>query len=304
MLDFRVSSFLKVCQTMNFTQASSELHITQPAVSQHIRFLEEKYQVKLFNYQNRKLQLTREGEILRDRLKRIINDESRLKEELIASSTQRFSISIGVTMTVGEYALCEPLSLLLKKHPHWDVRVKFGNTEYLLSCLEEGLIDFGLVEGYYPKDKYRHMAFSTQPFIAVCSADHVFNVENPRELKDLLQERIIIREPGSGTREILERSLAIKGIKATDFSSSLEVGNMHTIIRLLQNDCGISFLYRIAAEKELAQGIIREIPLQDFQVTHCFDFIWEKGSIYSAQINNICQEIIEADQLFLSGKKW
>jgi DNA-binding transcriptional LysR family regulator len=103
-----------------------------------------------------------------------------------------------------------------------------------------------------------------------------------------------VREPGSGTREILERNLAVKGIQFSDFKSSVEVGNMHTIINLLKNDCGISFLYRIAVEPELEAGTLKEIPLKDFQMVHNFDFIWEKGSIYSPRIEAICDELMAA----------
>lgn len=85
-----------------------------------------------------------------------------------------------------------------------------------------------------------------------------------------------------------------KGIQFSDFKSSVEVGNMHTIISLLKNDCGISFLYRIAAEPELEAGILKEIPLKDFQMVHNFDFIWEKGSVYSPRIGAICDELIAA----------
>ena len=68
MLDFRTETFLTVCQTMNFTAAARQLNITQPAVSQHIHFLEDQYHTSLFVYRNKKLSLTRSGEILRKRL--------------------------------------------------------------------------------------------------------------------------------------------------------------------------------------------------------------------------------------------
>lgn len=68
MLDFRIETFLTVCQTMNFTTAAKQLNITQPAVSQHIHFLEEAYDTSLFIYQNKRLFLTNSGELLRKRL--------------------------------------------------------------------------------------------------------------------------------------------------------------------------------------------------------------------------------------------
>ena len=75
MLDFRIQTFLTVCQTMNFTEAAKQLHMTQPAVSQHIHFLEKEYQATLFVYQNKRLSLTPAGTLLYKRLLTMQNDE-------------------------------------------------------------------------------------------------------------------------------------------------------------------------------------------------------------------------------------
>lgn len=291
MLDHRIKTFLTVCQTLNYTKAAEELHITQPAVSQHIRYLEERYEVRLFRYENRKLTLTDEGQIFRDRLLLMENDEARIQREMKACHTDALSLSLGVTMTIGEYAIGKPLARLLRKHPDWNIRVVYGNTEKLLSDLRSGSIDLGLVEGYYPEDKFAHRTFSRQPFVGVCASRHVFAEKDVRVMKDLVKERIILREPGSGTREILERNLAVQGLRISDFRSSMEVGNMHPINSLLENDCGISFLYRIAAEEEIKKGTLKEIPLEDFHMYHDFDFVWEKGSIYSEHLEQICTEM-------------
>lgn len=291
MLDHRIKTFLKVCQTLNYTRAAEELHITQPAVSQHIRYLEKEYGVSLFQYENRKLTLTDEGHIFRDRLLLMENDEARILREMKTCHRDTLSLSLGVTMTIGEYAIGKPLARLLRKHPDWNIRVVFGNTEKLLSELRTGSIDLGLVEGYYPEDNFAHRTFSRQPFVGVCASRHVFAEKEVRVMKDLVKERIILRESGSGTREILERNLAVQGLRVSDFRSSMEVGNMHTINSLLENDCGISFLYRIAAEEEIKKGTLKEIPLEDFHMYHDFDFVWEKGSIYSDRLEQICREM-------------
>ena len=75
MIDQRIETFLCVCEYMNYTKASQALHITQPAVSQHIRFLEERYNTKLFTYQDRKLSLTKTGKVLLETMTVIRNDE-------------------------------------------------------------------------------------------------------------------------------------------------------------------------------------------------------------------------------------
>ena len=292
MLDFRTETFLTVCQTMNFTVAAKQLNITQPAVSQHIHFLEEQYHTSLFLYRNKQLSLTASGEILHKHLLTMKNDEKTIMEELKNHSLGIESFSIGVTMTIGEYAIVDKLADFLIRHPEINMHLHYGNTSQLLNLLDNGQIRMAIVEGNYPKENYSYKKYSTEDYIAVCAASHHFVKNHPNTINDLLSERLLVREEGSGTRNILEQNLTARGLHITDFPHHTEVENMHTIIGLLKKDCGISFLYKIAVENELQSGILKEIPLHDFKMQHDFDIIWEKHSIYTEKYLSICEEFI------------
>lgn len=292
MLDFRIDTFLTVCETMNFTVAARQLNITQPTVSQHIHFLEEQYNTSLFIYRNKKLFLTRSGELLRKHLLTMKNDEKAIREELKSNISGIETLSIGVTMTIGEYAIVDKLADFLIQHPQINIHIHYGNTFQLLKLLDDGQISMAIVEGNYPKEKYTHKKYSTENYIAVCAASHNFITGSPHTINDLVCERLLVREEGSGTRNILEQSLIARGIHISDFIHYTEVENMHTIISLLKKDCGITFLYQIAVENELESGILKEISLDDFKMQHDFDIIWEKHSIYTDKYLSICEELI------------
>ena len=292
MLDFRTDTFLTVCQTMNFTAAAKQLNITQPAVSQHIHFLEEQYNTSLFIYRNKQLFLTQSGEILRKHLLTMKNDEQNIKKELKSNFTGIATLSIGVTMTIGEYAIVDKLANFLIQHPEINFHLHYGNTFQLLKLLDNGQISMAIVEGNYPKENYSHKKYSTEDYIAVCAASHNFVTDHPYTISDLVCERLLVREEGSGTRNILEQSLIARGFRISDFLHYTEVENMHTIIGLLKRDCGISFLYKIAVENELKSGILKEISLDDFKMQHDFDIIWEKHSIYTDKYLSICEEFM------------
>ena len=292
MLDFRTETFLTVCQTMNFTVAAKQLNITQPAVSQHIHFLEDQYHTSLFIYRNKQLFLTRSGEILRKHLLTMKNDEKAILEELKSNFTGIETLSIGVTMTIGEYAIVDKLANFLIHHPEINIHLHYDNTFQLLKLLDHGQISMAIVEGNYPKENYSHKKYSTEDYIAVCAASHHFFTDHPHTVNNLLYERLLVREKGSGTRNILEQSLIAHGLHISDFIHYTQVENMHTIIDLLKKDCGISFLYKIAVENELQSGILREISLDDFKMQHDFNIIWEKHSIYTDKYLSICEEFI------------
>ena len=161
-----------------------------------------------------------------------------------------------------------------------------------MHLLDNGRINLAIVEGNYPKENYTWKKYSTEDYIAVCAASHSFLAGHPHTLSDLVQERLLLREEGSGTRNILEQSLIARGLRISDFSHYAEIENMHTIISLLKKDCGISFLYKIAVEAELHSGVIKEIPLDDFRMQHDFDIIWEKQSIFAEKYISFCEEFI------------
>ena len=298
MLDFRTDTFLKVCETMNYTEAARMLHITQPTVSQHIRFLEKEYNTRLFAYHNKQLYLTPAGEILRKRLMTMKNDQLAIRNEIENDVEKREALSIGVTMTIGEYAIVDKIAEFLIRHPEMNLHIHYGNTMQLLELLDKGVINLALVEGNYPKEKYGHKNYSLEDYVAVCAADHTFETEHPDTLRNLLKERLLVREPGSGTRNILEELLLARGMEINDFKRYIEVENMHTIIGLLKRDCGISFMYKIAVADELKAGTLREIQLTDFKMQHDFDFIWEKGSIYTEKYLDICEELLQFTGIF------
>ncbi len=277
---------------MNFTSAADELHITQPAVSQHIRYLEQLYQTRLFVREGKKIELTMAGKILLSTMTVLRNDERAMIKRMQLCNNQKRKLTFGVTMTIGEYVIAEPLARYLKKHPETDIHIKSGNTTELLESLRNGDLDFALVEGYFKSDEYDTIVYQKDDFIPVCAASHVFPHDHI-DLKDLLKERLILREMGSGSRDILEKNLSVHDIDVTDFASIVEVENVHTIVSLLTADCGIAFLYEAAVRNELRQGILKPIPLPAFHMTHDFTFLWNKGSAFSDEYRRVCNELKE-----------
>lgn len=293
MLDFKIYTFLNACETLNFSKTAETMHITQPAVSQQIHALEAEFGETLFSREGKKLQLAAAGRILRDAMTTMRNDEARIRTRIRESRPGRHRLTFGVTMTIGEFDLIAPMAAFIHRHPHTDLRVRYGNTQKLLADLNHGRIDFAVVEGYYDPGYYEKRVYRSVPYIPVCAAGHRF-ARPIRATRDLLGERILIREMGSGTRAILERSLAVMGLAVTDFAHFVEVGNMHAIIALLERDCGISFLYQTAAEEALARGTLRTIPLTDFKINHDFTILWNRHSVLSDQIESVSSELVAA----------
>ena len=288
MLDFRMETFLEVCKDMNFTKTARRLNMTQPAVSQHIHWLEEAYGARLFSYQGKKMSLTPAGEMLKNFAATMSHDILLLREKMQESTRKKRELKIGLTLTIAEFEAAKSMARYLNENETYSMLLSVGNTRELLKELEEGKIDFALVEGNFPRDIYHHQLYATEPYIAVCAADDPLS-RGRHTIDELLGRRLVTREAGSGTRNILERYLEMKSLEVTDFSALVEAGSIGLIKQLVEYGCGITFLYRMAVKRELEEGRLCEIKMDDMNITHDFTFIWREGSIFHEDYQKIYQ---------------
>ena len=291
MQDFRVDTFLTVCRTMNYTRAAEELSITQPAVSQHIAFLERSYGVRLFDYHNKKLALTEAGELLRDALATMAHDERMLRERMARVQTSvPVELSVGMTLTAGEYLVAAPLADCLARHPELRAIVRSGGTAELLALLNAGDIDCAFVEGFFDKSAYAWDTFCTERLVCVCAPDHVFSHE-PRAMEDVLDERLIVRERGSGTRAVLEHALAARNLGIDGFRQVSVVESLDIIKVFVQRDLGVSFMYEAAVRRELEEGTLRTVELAGPAIEHDIAFIRLAGSVFEPELRGLFEEV-------------
>lgn len=289
-MDFRVETFMTACEYLNFTKTAEVLHITQPAVTQHIHFLEEQYQTKLFVYEGRKLRLSESGVMLYRASVTMRHDELHLKEQIRELKDGKPRLDIGATKTVGEYILPGPLSAYIEKHPKVILNLRVENTRELLRLLDQGIIGCALIEGFFDKSAYDSLVLRREDFIGVCGGGHRL-LGRPVDLEDLFCERLFVRENGSGTREVLNRYLENRNFTWKEFSKVSEISDIQAIKTFVQAGQGITFLYRAAVGAELSDGRLCELTIREFEVSHDLTFIWQKGSAFEMYYRDLFLEL-------------
>ena len=297
MLDNRIHTILAVCQEMNFTRAARKLHITQPAVSQHIQYIERYYGVHAFRFEGKKLFLTPEGKLLRSALLTMKNNEDSLKTALCGSASQLPPLHLGATLTAGSFLLAAPLARLFHRWPDLPLTVTVKNTAELLAQIDDGSLDFALLEGNFSKASYSYLVYLREPFIPVCGPgilSHIKQMTNkknlPLSLEQLTGQRLLLRESGSGTRMILEQILEERGLFVSDFKNTAEIENMQAIKELVAADCGITFLYKSAVRRELCDGTICEIPIENLWLEHEISVVWQKNRLFEKRVSEVIEE--------------
>lgn len=291
MLDNRLQTFLTLCETHNYTKTAQKLNMTQPAVSQQIQYLENHYQVTLISEKGKNFSLTEEGIALQQYVKALKATSERIIPLLHRIKNQSKPLNFGATLTIGEYTIPPILYKIFNEDPDTNISMFVENTHILQKMLWEGKIDFALLEGHFDHNQFEFKFISNETFVGVCSPKNIIATTSS-DLEELLEQNLILREAGSGTRDILEHALYNQNLSIKEFRRKIEISNMNVIKELCHQNIGITFMYREAVKKELAEGYLKEIPIRNFNISHPFSFVYLKNSPDKAQIEYWFEKII------------
>ena len=269
MLDYRVDTFLTLCEQMNYRKTAEILHISQPAVTQQIHFLENEYGQKLFEYENRRLVKTEAADILEKYARAAKLQEQNLRQKLENSPIH--NLRIGATKTIGDYYLEEDIRRYLTSSDH-ALTLIVDNTERLLHLLEENELDFAVVEGFFDKTSFDSILLRREPFVGICRKDHPF-AGREVTMEELLKETIIHREDGSGTRAILEQELSGYNESLQRFQRHICISSFNIILDLVKQGFGVSFVYNILADSDPA---LAKFSIRDESVVREFNVVYLK----------------------------
>ena len=277
MLDNRIHTFLTLYEEMNYSRTAEMLNMTQPGVSQHIRKLEEYYGVKLFSYEGRVLERTAEAEILKRHLDSMLVEEEAIFEKF--SERKGLHLRVGATKTIGEFVLVPTVREFLK-NPEHTLEFMIDNTEALLKLLEDGKLDFAVIEGVIDKSRYGWSLYKNEEFLGICSVDHRFAGRRV-SLEDVFSESLMIREKGSGTRNILERALEDRGYSLEDFGKVTTLGNFSVIMEMLKDGNAITFAYKPIADQRESLTTFR---VKGMDIVGEFNFVYCNEDIAKEKI--------------------
>lgn len=284
LLDIRVDTFLSVCKNKSYTKAAEALNITQPAVTQHIQFLERHYGCKFFEYVNRGLKLTEEGELFYKHILQAKGSDQFIIRKLEEIGQEKKTLSFAATMTIGEFTLAPVLSDFVKTFSDYDITMYVDNTKTVLKMLMEGKILFAIVEGLFNKAEYETQLYKMSNFILVASAEDPIASKEGIYLDDLKDQTIIIREKGSGSREVLERGLFDRNYTLDSFKKIIEIGNVNVAKALIKSRVGLGFMYEDAVKEEIKKGELMEVKLKDFALRREFNFVCMKNEIIKDEV--------------------
>ncbi len=257
--------FYESACTLNFSRAAERLYISQPAVSSQIRQLEEMLKLKLFNRIGNKVYLTESGKVLLDYAQKIFTLEHEAKKVLNEiKETRKGTLRIGTTKTYARYLMPNYISTFHELYPEVCIHLSEGSSTEMMQSLFNMKNEFAIVASTdYPKF-LNSIAFGHEEILLVASPDHLLARRSPITTKELANIPLVMREEGSVTRQIVMEML--RNINLSPIIL-FEASNLEFIKELLLRGEGASFIVRSAVEKELSQGILKEIKISDITLS-------------------------------------
>ncbi|WP_027625458.1 selenium metabolism-associated LysR family transcriptional regulator [Clostridium lundense] len=276
--------FYEVAMKLNMTEVAESMYISQPAVSQTIHELEKELNVKLFDRIGKKLHLTYEGEVFLNYARRILNiyDEgiNRIKD---INSLSEGKIRIGASTTIGIYVLPNIIGKFMKEYKNIDISIAIENTKIISDMILENKIDFAFVEGPVWEDDIIVEDFCEDELVIITSKDHNWSELQGINMDKISEGRIIMREEGSGTREVFESILNAKGIS---YKVAFELGNTEAIKKAVEAGLGIACISKRCVINEVLDKRIVTIKLLDETIKREFSLIYHRDKFMSNLFQN------------------
>lgn len=285
--------FLCVCNEGSMTAAAEKLYISQPSVSQAIMELEKSYGVKLFERLGKKLYITNAGQKLQTYALHIIKLSEEAEREM-AEMKEQGLIRIGASVTVGTCILSSMISNFKQINPNTRIESVVDNTKMIENQLLQDKLDFGIVEGVVHSQDLLIKPFMDDELVLICSPQHRWAKVTNILPANLEGEEFIVREEGSGTRELFASVMSSNGIKWYPIGV---YNNAETIKNAVANGLGISVISRMAINKELANGELASIKIEGLFFKRKFSVIYHKNKFltdmmkkFIASIEHYCAE--------------
>ncbi|WP_183563430.1 LysR substrate-binding domain-containing protein [Mucilaginibacter sp. SP1R1] len=276
--DFRLKVFYTVAQRLSFTKAAHELFITQPAITKHIKELEQQLSVQLFKRNGNNITLTVAGKVLMQYAERIFHTYTELETELAQlNNIEAGTLHIGASTTVAQTILPKILALFKKSYPEVTFNFIQGNTDYISQLILDEKIDVAIVEGAAHSPQLAYAPFAKDEIVLVTKANNKLSKKAEITPKQLPGIPLVLREAGSGTLDVIFNALASVQISPKDLNVEIQLESSIAIKQYLLYSETATFLSIQSVLSELKYNELSIIEIKGLEIFRTFQFIQLHG---------------------------
>ncbi len=281
--------FIAVSDWGSMTAAAKALFIAQPTVSQAVSELEDYYGIKLFDRLSKRLFITEKGTQLLSyarHLTALVNE----MEQVMKKPDTSGMIKIGASLTIGTYLLPKLVTEITKQYPFLQVKAITKNTQDIERLILQNSIDCAVLDGTVHSPDIIETAFMNDKLVLVCGRNHaLYKVDSISQL-ELNNLHFIVREQGSGTRELFENMMATREIK---WQLAWECNGSDVLKSAAINGIGVAVISQKLVENELETGDLFSIKIDGIDLKRKFSVIYHKNKYLTGSMKafiNLCYQ--------------
>jgi len=276
--DFRLKVFYTVAQRLSFTRAANELFITQPAVTKHIKELEQQLNVQLFKRNGNNITLTTAGKILMHYADKIFQTYNALETELAQlNNIEAGTLHIGASTTVAQTILPKILALFRKTYPDIVFNFVQANTDQISQLILDEKLDIAIVEGTAHSPQLAYSPFARDEIVLVTAANNKLSKKSEISPRQLLEIPLVLREAGSGTLDVIYEALAGVNISPKNLNIEIQLESSIAIKQYLLYSDTATFLSIQSVVSELKYNELSIIDIKGLEIFRTFQFIQVHG---------------------------
>lgn len=273
--------FYTVSEKGSFSAAAQALHMTQPAVTMQVQSLEEYFGAKLFNRSTKRIELSEAGRTLLPFARKSVE---LIRETGIAMSKFTHMVQgrlqLGASLTIGEYILPRMLGPFGQQYPNITISMKVMNTAQILEEIINHQLNFGLIEAPVQHPDMQIEAVMRDELKLIVPAKHALAEAHIVSVDEVLKYPFILREPGSGTRQVMEEQFARKNIDMKqDVRTVMELGSTGAIKSAVEAGLGITMLSPSSVKHEVALGLVKIVDIEGVSFHRQFYSIYLKTAL-------------------------
>jgi DNA-binding transcriptional LysR family regulator len=284
--NFRLRVFRAVAEEMSFRKAAEVLHLSQPAVSQQIRALEEEAGARLFDRaggdgRGSQIALTEAGRVLLGFAVKAAATMVEAQQALAALNDKVAGpLRLGASTTVAQYVLPRVLGAFLRQYPQVKLSLVSGNTERIVEAVVAEKITLGIIEGPAMRREVKTERMVTDEMVLIVSPNHAWAARKGGAIAaaELAKAPLLLRERGSGSRRVVERALKRVGLPLRSLAVAMELDSTEAIISGVEAELGVGFVSQWAVQKVLRLGTVRVVAVEGVEILRDFSFVRLAGA--------------------------
>jgi DNA-binding transcriptional LysR family regulator len=286
MFDFRLKVFQTVAKRLSFTKAATELFISQPAVTKHVKELEQHFKVQLFERKGNQIKLTRQGVVMLQYTEQLFTIHRKMEFDLYSfSNYQKGLLHLGASTTMSQYIIPSALADFHRKYTDVEVKLLNGNTEQIEHALLNKDIDLGIIEGKSKNKGIKYTKYIKDEIVLVSKTNNPLAKKPLLTIEELRNVPLLVREAGSGTLDVISFALKPFNLSLSQFNIEMDLGSTESIKTYLRSSNCMAFLSVHSVFTELSNNIFQVIKVEGLQIERFFYFIERQGT--SGQLANL-----------------